>query len=244
MARLFDDASTQYLEIASVIGGTPPFTMACWAYFDDLDAVSTMMAIGDVGANADFYTLDMAGVLANDPIRAGVQAGVNFSASIISSAISLNTWHHVAGVFTSTSSRTAFVDGVNGVENTSFRSPTGLDRTAIGRLPRLTSTNYMSGRIAEAAIWNAQLTGPEITAMSQGYSPLFIRPESLLAYWPIIGRYSPEIDIVGGNGLTVTGATAVDHPRIILPSRRNRIFVPTAVASSVPPRKLTLLGVG
>ena len=55
--------------------------------------------------------------------------------------------------------------------------------------------------------------------MAAGYSPLLIRPQSLVFYAPIIGRTSPEIDVVGGYDMTLyNGPTTVPHPRVIHPS--------------------------
>jgi hypothetical protein len=83
---------------------------------------------------------------------------------------------------------------------------------------------HFSGDIAEAAIWAAALTAEEFAALAAGTSPLSIRPDALVNYYPIIGRHSPEIDLVGGNNLTVNGAAARDHPRMFYPARSR--FVP------------------
>jgi hypothetical protein len=72
------------------------------------------------------------------------------------------------------------------------------------------------------------------------FSPFMVRRASLVGYYPFIGRDSPEIDVIGGNSLTVTGTTASvsDPPTLWLPGQR-RIFLPaqsvTVPAFSVPP---------
>lgn len=83
---------------------------------------------------------------------------------------------------------------------------------------------YFSGDIAEAAIWSAALTAEEFAVLAAGASPLLVRPGALVNYWPIVGRHGPEIDLVGGNDLTVNGAVASDHPRMFYPARSR--FVP------------------
>ena len=56
--------------------------------------------------------------------------------------------------------------------------------------------------------------------LAAGFSPLMVRPESLIGYWPLGGAYSNDnMDIIGGNTLTTNGGPTVEtHPRIIYPS--------------------------
>jgi hypothetical protein len=80
---------------------------------------------------------------------------------------------------------------------------------------------FLNGQIAEAAVWNVALSAAEIASLSKGFSPLLIRPASLVAYWPLIGRHDPEIDPVGRFDMTLTAnPTTAAHPRVILPHRR------------------------
>ena len=72
----------------------------------------------------------------------------------------------------------------------------------------------MSGDIAEAAIWNIALDDADVALLAKAFDPRMVRPEGLVFYAPLIGRYSPEIDRRGGLGLTVTGAVASVHPRM------------------------------
>lgn len=47
MARLFDDASSQYLETDSTVLAAHPFTLACWAKSDDLAVDQVLIFLGD-----------------------------------------------------------------------------------------------------------------------------------------------------------------------------------------------------
>jgi hypothetical protein len=93
-----------------------------------------------------------------------------------------------------------------------------MDRTAIGTTND--GTDFMSGDIAEAAMWDVALGDDEVLMLGVGFSPLCIRPQSLVAYWPLVGRHSPEIDMIGKFDMTVTGAAAANHPRIFLGHKR------------------------
>jgi hypothetical protein len=73
--------------------------------------------------------------------------------------------------------------------------------------------------MAEIALWSADLTDDEHTALSKGVSPTLIRPQSLVAYWPLFANDATEIDRwKSGFDLTVIGATKAAQPRMYYPS--------------------------
>lgn len=81
------------------------------------------------------------------------------------------------------------------------------------------------GGIAECAVWDIGLTAAEMAALAKGFSPLLIRPTSLVAYWPILGNNDPEPDLINNNPADVQGTfTKIEHPRVIMP--RAAIYVP------------------
>jgi len=143
-------------------------------------------------------------------------------------AYSLNVWNSVGG----SAAGTAAGDGIgylNGTAGTpftpgAFSTPAGV---GIGDLPG--GGNSFAGEVAETALWNAVLSADDFVALANGISPLLIQPESLVFYAPVQGRYSPEIEVVGGLSLTLTGTPAyADHPRVFRPRGRVSVFVPAA----------------
>ena len=88
--------------------------------------------------------------------------------------------------------------------------------------------NVAECRLAEAAIWDKELTSAERAAYDAGVSPLLIAPSNLVWYAPTYGNTSKEIDYISGFHLTVTNATAYAHPPIIKPPQA--IYVPGAAA--------------
>jgi hypothetical protein len=82
-----------------------------------------------------------------------------------------------------------------------------------------TSTvGYFDGLIAEVGIWGAVLTDAEVASLAKGVSPLMVRPQSLVAYYPLYGRGSTEPDYINGLGLTPTNSpVAAEHPRAYRP---------------------------
>lgn len=232
MARSFVAASSDFLEHASAVVTAAPLTMACWGYFDDRTVTATLMCLGVAAVDGNYFAIDMSGTEADDPIRAITSAGVGgFLAGSVAGPTTDNTWGHCAGVFTSATSRIAYFNGTAGVAETTSSTPAGLDRTDIGRLlyEGGVPVNYMSGRIAEPAIWNVALTAAEITSLVRGVSPLLIRPSALIFYAPLIREL---IDVRGGATLTATGTTVVDHPRMYYAAGSVGIGVPAAAAAT------------
>lgn len=216
MARLFDDALSQYLEKAEAIVTAAPLTMACWFYDNDTSVDQHLMTITDTGSNTHEFSLALNRA---NPTTNVTFMGFDASASVAtvsSAAWSANTWHHACGVCAAVNDWRVYLDGGNKGTDTTSVTPAGLDTTDVGRRNRLTGgSRYMSGRIAEAAVWSAALDDAEVAALSKGICPLLIRPQSLVAYWPLFGNDATEIDRwKNRHDLTVTGATKADHPRI------------------------------
>ncbi len=213
MARSFTQASGEYGEYAGAVLTAAPITMACWFFSLSTTLTQFLISIGNSGSSAKF-ALSASGATGGDPIQA-FASGVNANSA---TGYSANTWNHAAAIFESTTSRYAALNGVLGTQSTTSTTPGGLSRTAVGRRNDSSPGSTMSGRIAEAGIWNVALTQAEITMLSQGFCPLLIRPASLVAYWPLAGYASPEQELRGRQELTLTGSAVGDHPRIIYPA--------------------------
>jgi hypothetical protein len=230
VARLFDDASSQFLEINSAVRTAMPMTFAGWFNTNDGSASQDIISICDSGAETNYYRLiiNSSGVLS---VKRNPDTG-DQSIATSSANYSTNTWSHGAAVFSSATSNTVYLNGGNSATNTDNVTPTGanLNRTSIGRLGRLSATGFFSGMIAECGIWSVALTAADVASLAKGVSPLKIRPDALVAYWPIMGRTSPEMDVMGGFSLSVTGATTAEHPRII--RRRPVLWKPSYTVSA------------
>jgi hypothetical protein len=234
MARAFDDASSEYLQTGTWSNLALPITIACWFYSDDLTIHQRPVSVLDhTNAQYDFISLQLRGNEAGDPVAAQAQLVETFGMSKSGSGYSANTWHHIVGVFASTTSRTVYLDGVAGTEDTTSIASNGYSRTEIGRVSEGDGTSdlqYMSGNVAEFGLWSVVLTATEIAALAAGFWPPMIRPASLHSYSPLIGRLSPEIDRVGGNDLTLFNTpTTAAHPPVIYPERQ--IFTPPATVA-------------
>ena len=229
------------MENSAAVETDEPITLACWAYATDGTENSALLALGSA-VDDDLIQIRITSV---EYVRAETVANGGLSNSQSTSQFSLNTWFHAAGVFAANNSRIAYLNGEAGPEQTTNRVANDLDTTTIGAY-MLEGANgyYLTGRVAEAAVWNVALTAAEIAILAARYSPLFVRPQNLSAYWPLIR--DEDQDRVGGYDLTPSGSpTIAAHPPIIYPAPP---FVGLAAAGAPPvsaePKLLAMLGVG
>jgi hypothetical protein len=215
MARAFNDAATQYLQRDGTVPiAAAPLTMSAWFNSDDATINQCVLAVLDKDLNANHFSLQAFGGVAGDPCGFEANDGAT-SGAITTTGFSANTWHHLLGVENATNDRFCLLDG--GGKGTSIvnRVPAGLDRTTIGYLNRLNPLQIFSGAIAEAAIWDVALSEPEGALLAKGFSPLFVQPQNLVAYWPLIR--DDDNDWVGGFDLTAFNApTVATHPPLIV----------------------------
>lgn len=199
MARLFDDAQTEYLEIDSAVVTACPFTMACWFNSDNTSLAQGIMWIGDKDETNVWIALVARGNFGGDPIALQRFIAGSTVAST-TTGYSANTWHHACGVLRANDDVSVFIDGGSEGTDNINKVPAGFDRTAIGGLRDDSPGTYFSGLVAEAAFWNIALTDAEVAILAKGFSPLFVRPQNLVAYWPLIR--DEDQDRVGGYDLT------------------------------------------
>lgn len=222
MARNFERASSQRLVNAGAPVTAYPLTMACWFRASEALNNKYLISIGDSAA-LSWFGLE---ATSSETVQAeAADAGLVRTATATGN-FSIDTWTHAAAVFASSTSRSAYRDGTNKATDTYNWIPTGLDKVSIGVRNSSAYENYFSGDIAEAAIWDVALTDAEIAMLAKGASPVMVRPASLVSYWPLIGRESPEPDRVGGYNLTLTNAPiAAAHPRIFYVPKPKTLWI-------------------
>jgi hypothetical protein len=209
MAYNFAGSSTQYLEVGSAPASSVPLTMACRFFASSPSTLASLMALNRPDNPSRFQLILNASNVVAGVVDASGTGGADSTAGTVAS----NTWSHAAGVFTSNTSRTAYLDGAAGGANTANIVPSGLNRLYVGTLRGSVGLAiFFTGLIAEAGIWNAALTAAEIASLAKGMTPDKIRPQSLVFYAPLVRDL---IDVRGG--LTITNnnsATVADHPRV------------------------------
>lgn len=230
--------------------GATPLTMAAWVRTTSdtlLQQAVTLSANND----GDIFGIGLDGATGGDPAFCMTgDSGFTYPTARSSSGYSLNTWHHVCGVFESFTSRLCYLDGGNAGTGLGLATPGALSRTTIGLFRGGSGGLYnpVSGSVAEVAIWNVALDAAEVAALGKGVAPILIRSASLRFYAPLIrgDGSGNEPDLLGGFPLTQQGTlTVTDHPRIYRPAPRTaRRFTTAAAAPGGYTPRLMLMGVG
>lgn len=238
MARSNTGSVANVMTNASAVFTAAPATIAAWFNVTSAATQMNMVYVGNSAAT-NYFGLFLSTTGLAGKVVATCSSGGDLAAPSTAS-FTANVWHHGAAVFTSTTSRQGVLNGVLGTANTTSQTPVGGDRTELGVYtndPGNTGFNPLNGSMAEVGIWDVALTADELISLSKGVSPLLIRPADLLAYWPLIGRSSPEPDRVGTFPMTVTGTMPqAAHTRVFMPAppQYQRFVVPWPPVDSVP----------
>ena len=216
MAVAFDGVNQSFSKPSALFSGTSgtdfDITFVCWARPDDRHTGYIIAA--DNGSNfADGW-----GIYTVSGGKFSIRWESSYAIGTTTFPNGNTTWYHVAGVW-QYGARTLYLDGASEATDPSDREMVldNADNFYIGN----SRLNYhFEGKIAECAAYSVSLTAAEIAVLAAGFSPLFVRPDKLVGYWPLGGPYAPDnTDIVGGNTLTINNSPAAEtHPRIIYPT--------------------------
>lgn len=247
MSRLLN-GTTEYIgaEVAAVSGGTTAKTFSAWVYPTTLDSTQrTIISIGDETPASNFLNRTMLDGSVNHFAATQARDGTEITnVATGTTSLQTNQWFHICGIIVLGASNvfTTFIytngkdkqTATNGSTNTA--TPAAGTNTTAGTLKRAAELGelFWAGRIADAAIWNVQLTDLEVAALAAGTRPLMIRPSNLKLWWPLDGIIAPEPDLslnkIGGTLTgtlgTLNGPYAPQTPR--WPQRNSMIMLPAA----------------
>lgn len=225
MARHFSSSS---LDRGNAVLTATPFTMACWFKLgnsaDALDhpLISICRGGGGTGGNFDGWWLDYDNT---DPTKGlhlySSHEGGNFGGAITSNKVTDSLWHFALATFTSTTSRTVFLDNGTGATDATSVTPASLAHTMVSNvLDNAGANNFGNNQdVAEACWWNVVLNASERAALFAGIPMRRVRPGAILAYLPVWGLASPEPEMTGpaARTWTLTGTAAQsNHPPVTL----------------------------
>lgn len=216
-----------------------PVTMSIWFYSNKTTGREPLFEFrASDPVTGDYFALDLTMLLNTTTTSRRVEAatydptnGILRAQTAIGAGNgwSTSTWNHAAGVFTS-SLRTAYLNGgSSGTNSTTVTAPAGLTDPLININQCVTVVGVPTGhdasneevRLAEAAIWNTELTTAEITSLSKGFSPRLVQPNYLFFYAPLIRTASSSIFETTGVSMTAYNfavpytPTTEPHPRRI-----------------------------
>lgn len=258
MARLFNDASSEYLQDLNPAVTAAPFVLAGWFTSDSITTLQTIVSIGDKDVNDSHWSLFARGATSDDPVGFGCAAGGSTTyASTTPTGYTLNKFHHACGISASATDRRVFIDGGSKGTNITNLAPTNVDNTCIGRIARDATFVYFSGAICQVAIWDLSLwpgaTGTQkadlfeavvLPQISVGRKTPDHFPLGLVRYWPLGGLHGQyDWDIRGRTLMTAYNTpTWADHPPGLIYPRRRQLIFPAAAAPAFAGRSSILGG--
>ena len=195
------NGTSQYIERADMALTAYPFTFAAWINTDTIAGTDAIIQIGNSATTTTYYGIQLLN-WAPSIVARNTTAYTATSAHVISPW----TWYHVVGVFTSATSRTLYVNGVQ--EGTNATSTTFVNTNQQVRVGRYVgaSTNYFDGYIDDTRIYNKALTAAEITTLYQNRATRPLGPTATITYSTTGATAGPVVATIGWfseNGTTI-----------------------------------------
>ncbi len=227
MAVDFVAGGNTYTNTAIGVTGYP-ITIHCQHSPDD-GSFAFLVNINDASAGANRLATLGLDFGAGGEVNATSEDSGGGSTSATSATVNTGAYNAIGGVWVSTTSRTAWLNGTAATTETTSRTPTGIDQGIIGNSGGATP----NGPFGELGIWNAALNDNEMISLSKGVSPLLVRPTSLVHYIPF--NQAEAQDAIAGIVWTASGSlSAVAHPPMSRPSVQILQSPPAAVGGTTP----------
>lgn len=197
---------------SSVISGNVPIidyplTISCWFNTSLTNTNQILVGLYDTGNVSNCALLLRPTALLSVSSRAS--SSTVFANS--SASHSTNIWHHACGVWSSSSSRSVYLDASNVGTNTTTRALNGIQNINIGNSTIVASVG-LQGNIGEIGIWDLALDARDIVSLSKSLSPRLIKPNNLIFYSPLIRN---TYDYTGTSSISaVNSPTVTNHVRI------------------------------
>ncbi len=172
----FSVGSSNLIDLGSPGISSYPFSMVGWFRVPDVNALLELMELSDSGSN-DHHRLQWNGHLAND--YAAARSDDHNGGAVATSSITMtpNVWHHVAGVWVSSTKRTVYLDGGNSGTSTVNRVFGSMDTLTVGE-----SSGSDDIDIAEIGVFDDELTTTEIALLAQGLPVLCLERTNLVKH--------------------------------------------------------------
>jgi hypothetical protein len=203
------DGTNDYMEATSAVLTAGPLTFSAWINIDATGIAHRILSISSTTGN-DRWSLFVG---ATNVISFQVGASSSFFAVSTTASVGTGTWYHVAGTYSTAANQPmqVYLDGTKIGPTNSNRTPTAgnLNRTLLGSTYVTSAlTQYLNGRIAEAAIWDVVLSDAEISSLAKNFRSDLIRPASLKFYMPLIREVQ---DVRAGLSFTNNATAAAAH---------------------------------
>lgn len=178
------DGSLDYLSCDRIpIGLTngDAFWCSAWIKLSSVSGYPMVWSVADASATNQYHNL----FIWNDyRVTCGSTNVTAAEARLGSPLTSLNAWLNIVGEWRSATDRRAWLQ-LSSATNTTSKTPSGLDRMAVGVRYDSSPSNGMNGEIAEVVLGSGILSHSDRAALSAGLDPRMFPTMKLMAYWPL-----------------------------------------------------------
>ncbi len=185
------NGTSSYLENTTQVVSNFPFSISAWVK-TTASSTQTVAGIFVSGSSNQHYRITISGT--GMPTIEASNTTNRTAAS--TTAINDGEWHHVVGVFASSTSRTLYVDGVSKATSATAATFTAsINRFAVGRNSNSAPGSYFNGNIDEVSLWNVALGLAEVTTVYNSGSPSVIAGTAgLVSSWRLGDGSSDDLD--------------------------------------------------
>lgn len=171
-----------------------PFTLETWVNLDTLNTDKSIFYISDTQSTDRFFGLKYS----NSQNRFVIEASNTISYQTAGSTIpTIDTWYHLAGVFSSPTDRKIYINGIlngTGTQSVAFNS-SSTNRTLMGLFRTQSPNFYLDGTLSDARIWNVARTADQI---SQNLNKRLVGDEAnLIDYYKLDSTSSVSVYFSG-----------------------------------------------
>jgi len=230
MSVVLTAASEMYLKASTINVSAKPVTFAAWVKSDTLTPYQGIISLTD--DNSEWLLIWLRGAV-GDNYPAALEYATAWKRAIATAAYTVNTWHHICGVFKDSTSRIIYYNGGSSNENTELQNVnfTLFDQILIGTY-RTVTTAFFSGKLACCSIWNTDLSSAQVVSLAAGASPVDIASDNLMDFWPLISNSNSIINsnhLIGYNNPTFDSndnpSVLINHPQRNITSIKRLIVV-------------------
>lgn len=212
-ARRFDDAASDKLVTVATPVTAVPFTMGCWFNSDDITIRQFLMMVGTSANNDNRFSLELRGDVGGDPVYALTEASAAASQAASTTGYQANRWHHATAVYAAANDRRIYLDGGGFAQETTSRTPAGINKIAVGCFSGSSDALRLSGLVMWPYVIPRMLTGADVMRLAAGEHPMVVGGQGTL-FWDFYGR-SIENDRGALYPLTNTGSVPVPGPAFL-----------------------------
>ena len=216
-----DSGTDDYLSksVAIFSGHTYPLAFTAWVRPDDRGSENAVASDSGNGSSKQIRL----GTVSGGKFQMGMRGGT--ATSSVHYDNGNTTWFHLTGLFIASNDYKLYVNGSHdgsGTTNAPISdfadSTTFYIGTGVSSGTNIASKTWEGG-IAEVAAYSVVLADKDIASLAAGFSPVMVRPDRLIGYWPLGGGHFPAtVNPIGSTSLSVNSSPSAEaHPRIIYP---------------------------